>query len=165
MNFKTAQIFVDRLKKQKKDPASMAKMRMFVRNGNDWQACSVVEKLIPAFVDKEWDRKCMYVVACLYAHHPKVARKINFGDTLRKISLKKLSDGSDRKKSVEHRLMSVLNCNQQDILDRIFQEILYVRSIGAPVNYAQLLMDLVYWGDRSKQKWAISFYRRKNQLS
>ena len=44
----------------------------------------------------------------------------------------------------------------------------YLNSKGAPINFSQLLNDLIYWNQRIKIRWATQFYRQytpKNEES
>ena len=154
MNSTTAEKFVKRLRSFKNNAGAMAKMRSFVRADN-YQACSVVEPLIPEFITSEWERKCMYTVACFFAHHStKLTKKWNFGKTMQ---------GTSRnRQAAEQRVCRLLSCSGEDILDVLYHEILHAKSAGAFINYPQLLTDLVYWGDAVKRRWAVCFYRRKS---
>jgi CRISPR system Cascade subunit CasB len=90
------------------------------------------------------------VVAGLFAYHPQEAITGNLGTTCRL-----LCAGN---KSFDDRFRRLLSCDRQQILQRLRPIILAAKAKGVPVNYEELYIDLSYWGQKRKARWAREYW-------
>jgi CRISPR type I-E-associated protein CasB/Cse2 len=151
MNKKVIEDFMTNMENINSDRGAMAKAERYVLAGDFITASSVVERFVPAFA-KEWERKCFYVVAGLFAYHSAVAKHGNLGDTIRIIASKM------REKAIEKRFLKLVALERDELLDSLFAMVSLAKSTSVSINYVQLLTDLIYWGDKVRHRWAISFY-------
>ena len=100
-----------------------------------------------------------YLTASLFAFHPLNTSAGNLGDhmtaTIR-------SEGE--RQSVERRFTNLLKAHVDDLRVYLRQSIGILKSREIPVNWNQLLNDLIYWDHPQlfvQQKWAKSFWGRK----
>ena len=89
-------------------------------------------------------------VAGLFAYHPEEARDGNLGTTCRRLS--------GEHNTFEGRFRRLLSCDRDDICEHIRPVVLAAGSKGIPVNYEELLADLIYWSDAVKVRWAVEFW-------
>ncbi|MBT1070734.1 type I-E CRISPR-associated protein Cse2/CasB [Pelotalea chapellei] len=157
---------LERLRKCQDDRGMMANLRCILvanKKHRAWPALNrldvAIDKEIPAFI------------AGLFASHPEgdSSSISNFGETCKRIEKARGEETSDfssnaegtRKKnltSTERRFQHLLAANKGEIQDRVKRMVLMAKSQGVAVNYAKLLHDLEYWGDRTKTEWAASFW-------
>lgn len=111
-------------------------------------------------------------VAGLFALHPSVGKNDglpdNLGTSCRCLrSRRQTGNGAEpsEKKSDNspldarfRRLLSADRSEMRDILQNLFRNL---KSESIPVNYRQLYIDLSYWGDRVRQKWAIQYWNNQ----
>jgi len=104
-----------------------------------------------------------YLVASLFAFHPKNYGQGNLGNHLAGC----IENTSD-KEAVERRFVALLNCHIDDLADTLRQSISYLKSKEKPVNYQQLLSDLLLWSHRDRivqRRWATGFWGRNVELA
>jgi len=89
-------------------------------------------------------------VAGLYAYHSDETRTGNLGTVCRRLS--------GEFNSFEGRFRRLLTCDREEICERLTPVILAAKSKGVPVNYEQLFVDLCYWGDKVKERWAREYW-------
>ena len=103
-----------------------------------------------------------YLVAALFALHPKSTDEGNVGTHLAKTRTK---NGED---ALERRFTALLAAHPDDLPDYLRQTVSFLKSKEEPVNWLQLIKDLQYWDKRDNPKysvqkrWAQEFWR-KNQ--
>lgn len=96
-----------------------------------------------------------YLVAALFALHPKSTEEGNMGTHLAKT---RTDSGAD---ALERRFTALLTAHLDDLPEYLRQAMGFLKSKDIPVNWNQLLRDLQNWGheDRFVQKnWARSFW-------
>ena len=102
-----------------------------------------------------------YLVAALYAYHPKSTTNGNMGTHLSKA---RKPEGDD---ALERRFTSLLAAHLEDLPIFLRQAISFLKSKDEiPVNWDQLFRDLQEWSysDRRVQKrWARGFWSRKEE--
>lgn len=101
---------------------------------------------------EEW----YFLLATLYPHGTSGATG-NFGTSLRAVRERKpvLSAGLDRRMEV------LLNADEVQVSYRIGQAIRLIKSAEVPVNWEQLLYDLLYWTHDQRfvqEQWARAYY-------
>lgn len=102
-----------------------------------------------------------YVVASLYGLHPEIGDNA-FGTALATIRYR---ESGDEDPGVERRFIALLDAGREQLPDHLRHLISLIKSrSAAPIDYAQLLDDLLDWdaGDRRVQKrWASQFWRSR----
>ncbi len=99
-----------------------------------------------------------YMVASLFALHPNNCTHGNFGN-----HLAACIENSNDKEAIERRFVTLLGCHIDDLADTLRQSISYLKSKDKPVNYQQLLSDLLLWSSRGRivqRRWATGFWGR-----
>jgi CRISPR type I-E-associated protein CasB/Cse2 len=90
-------------------------------------------------------------VAGLFAHHPDETDRGNLGNTCRRLAAEN--------SSFEGRFRRLLSCDDRDaVCERLRPVVLAAKAKGVKVNYEELLVDLRYWGDKVKGRWARQFW-------
>ncbi len=147
---------MERLRKHKEDRGMMANLRCVYVPSKQQRAWPSLGRL---GVDVTNDVDAL--IAGLYATHPSETGKGDFGAVCKAIDRKREGGNNDESKltPVERRFQHLLAAEYGDELQgRVLRMILMAKSYDIPVNYESLRMDMKYWGDRTKAKWAASFW-------
>lgn len=89
-------------------------------------------------------------VAGLFAYHPDEIRTGNMGTTCRR-----LAAGNN---SFDSRFRRLLSCDRNEICERLRPVVLAAKAKDVRVNYEELFVDLCYWGDNVKARWAREYW-------
>jgi CRISPR type I-E-associated protein CasB/Cse2 len=89
-------------------------------------------------------------VAAFYAYQPDETRIGNLGTTCRLLS--------SEHNSFDGRFRRLLTCDREEICERLAPVIFAAKAKGVPVNYEQLFVDLCYWSDKVKERWAREYW-------
>jgi len=89
-------------------------------------------------------------VSALYAYQPDETQLGNLGTTCRRLSAEH--------NSFDGRFRRLLTCDREEICERLAPVILAAKAKAVPINYEQLFIDLSYWGDRVKERWAREYW-------
>lgn len=143
--------------KQSNDRGALAKLKRYVLADDFIPACSVLEPMLGNNW-KEHERKCLYLMAGLFAYHPENCSTGNIGNTMWNIACAKPGTIEKKTRSTEKRLIRVLGADREEIYNALFSLVSQAKSANVPINYAQLLCDLIFWGDKTKRQWAVAFY-------
>lgn len=98
-----------------------------------------------------------YLVAALFALHPKSSAIGNFGTHMAQAR----SEGGED--ALERRFTALLAAHPDDLPDYLRQAVSFLKSKEVPINWNQLFWDLQNWDneDRRVQKqWANAFWSR-----
>lgn len=98
-----------------------------------------------------------YLVASLYAIHPKSTPHGNLGEHLART---RKQEGDE---ALERRFTALLSAHADDLPDYLRQAVSFLKSKEEPINWDQLFRDLRNWDapDRRVQKdWARAFWKR-----
>ena len=109
-------------------------------------------------------------ISGLYAHHHPARTELwdfpeyhNLGDTcyllLSDEERKDLFGDAKNAGPVTKRFQYLLAATEEEICDRVVKLVFYAKSKGIPVNYNQLIKDLIYWDDHVKLQWAKHFWK------
>jgi CRISPR system Cascade subunit CasB len=90
------------------------------------------------------------VVAGLFACHPDETHTGNIGTTCRRLAAENAS--------FDARFRRLLGCDRDEICERLHPVILAAKPKGIQVNYEELFVDLCYWGDNVKARWAREYW-------
>jgi CRISPR system Cascade subunit CasB len=99
-----------------------------------------------------------YALAALFAYHPAAGGTGNMGDHFAHTRDPKSDDTA-----IERRFTALLAAHPDDLEFYLRQAISFLRSKEVPVNWHQLLADVLHWGhpERYVQKgWARAFWGR-----
>jgi len=105
-----------------------------------------------------WLESALFTIAALYAGHPVSVSQGNLGDHMRTCQP---SEGEDP--ALERRFTALLAAHPDDLPDFLRQAISFLRSKDRPVNYHQLLGDILAWGHPNRyvqKQWARAFWGR-----
>lgn len=105
--------------------------------------------------EARYKESAFYLVAALFALHPKSTNEGNMGAHLART---RTESGGE---ALERRFTALLAAHPDDLPEYLRQAVSFLNSKEEPVNWDQLLRDLQGWGreDRSTQKkWARSFW-------
>ncbi|MFH2102438.1 MAG: type I-E CRISPR-associated protein Cse2/CasB [Chloroflexota bacterium] len=103
-----------------------------------------------------------YLIAPLFALHPKPGGVGNFGAHMRKCD----PDGKSSD-ALERRFTALLSAHPDDLPGYLRQSVTFLKSKEIPVNWNQLFWDLQNWDDedrRVQKKWASAFWRRSQPV-
>lgn len=145
---------VERLLARKDDRGLMANLRCALVPGKIHRAWPALNRL-----GVQIDNQVDVFMAGLFATHPEVTNKGNFGSLCKLIAFKRDASSTDSKVTpTERRFQHVLAANKDEVQDRVLRLVLMAKAEGLPVNFEQLRADLSYWNDRVKTEWAKNFW-------
>lgn len=110
----------------------------------------LVVPYLPA--DRPWECLWYYTVAALFGLYPHSGGRGNLGDTFRRLG---------DHESAQKRFISLLDAHPDDLPYRLRQAVALAKSHDAPVNWFQLLEDLLHWRTGSRyvqQRWARAYW-------
>jgi CRISPR system Cascade subunit CasB len=154
--------FVKHLESLKEDRGALAALRRGLGNppGQAPEMFPYVIPYLPAETER-WREEAYFMIASLYALHPSSIQKGNLGGHFASLRGSNISD-----QSLERRFTALLSAHRDDLSFYLRQAISYLRSKEQPVNWHQLLRDVMSWGhpDRYVQmRWARSFWAVKRE--
>ena len=103
-----------------------------------------------------------YLVASLFAYHPKSTTKGNMGTHL---SHAREAASED---ALERRFTALLAAHPEDLPVYLRQAVSYLNSKDVPVNWDELFRDLQQWhyqDQRVQKRWAREFWRRSRAIT
>lgn len=109
-----------------------------------------------------WTERSYYLIAALYAMHPKATDDGNLGNHFgRHLD----HQHPERNDAIERRFIALLTAHPDDLHIYLRQGISFLRSNDTPVNWHQLMWDVLQLGypDRAtgvQKRWANAFWRR-----
>ena len=154
---------LDRLRKCKNDRGMMANLRCVLVDSKKHRAWPALNRL-----GVEINNDVTAFVAGLFATHPEETSTDKFGTTCKNIELKRGDRHNDNIKltPTERRFQHLLTAERGvELHGRVLRMVLLAKALGVPVNYESLETDLKYWGDRTKNEWATSFWTQGAPLA
>jgi len=142
------------------DRAALADLRRGL--GDEPGAAQEMAKYIYPFFDKRDDREefGFFLVASLFALHPETAPASkdnpNLGAHLRLMA----KGDEDELKRLERRFTQLLAAERSDLPELLPRAISLLKATGEPVNWRQLLNDVIVWNDYTRKDWARGFWNR-----
>ena len=116
---------------------------------------------VEPFISRESERRGFYLLAGLFALHPDggagAGEKTSLGDAVAHLYAQR-----DRNTSIEQRFITLLDADRDQLPHRLRQMISLLKAEQIPVDWEQLLSDLLYWASERhtvQQRWARDFYR------
>lgn len=145
---------IQELSKLKYDKGAMSILRKGLSDALEFKTYKYISRMCN--IENTRMRTIVKHIAAFYATHPENVCGKNFGQSIRELALKK-----DPKNGIEtferyiNRILgskdSISLCSYLSFLIRM------IKSYGIPVDYETLYTDIVYWGDRTKIKWACAY--------
>lgn len=160
--------FIKHLKSlaEKKDRGALAQLRRGLTRepGSDLAMAPHVTRYIPATAGM-WEEAAYYLVAALFAWHPRDWDSADAGERNLGASFARLAAAEGRAEghaaSIEQRFVALLNSHRDDLRVHLRQAVSLLKSKEVPIDWAQLLADVCRWNapDRSVQRsWAKVFW-------
>jgi CRISPR system Cascade subunit CasB len=144
------------------DRGAVAKLRRSLGSppGEYVPAFSYVERFVPDRHATDHYRQALYLVAGLFALHPKPGSK-SLAASLGQLMRDRESD------STEKRFLSLLGADPENLSNYLRQVVSLLAADDLGIDYAALLDDLARWlnsyavdtRDQIRQRWARDFYR------
>ncbi len=105
-----------------------------------------------------WQEECYFLIASLFGLHPESTEIGNMGDHYSR--LRQSADDA----AVERRFMALLAAHPDDLDTYLRQAVSLLKSKDVPVNWSQLLWDVLAWNDpdrrlRVTKAWARAFWK------
>ena len=149
--------FIDYLQRYKNDRGALANLRgglSEARRPNAWPLLGGF-KGADAIGDTAYE-----TVAALWAATERSERDDGcLGHSCRELAGKyDAKSGTFEHDSFQSRFKRLLTCNRDEIPLRVIPVVRAAQAKGAGVNYAQLLSDLLHWGDSVRTEWARAFW-------
>ena len=110
-----------------------------------------------------WREDAYYLVAALFAYHPAEGGTGNMGR-----HFARTRDPKGDNTAIEHRFTALLAAHLDDLDFHLRQAISFLKSKDVPINWHQLLFDVMAWGhpdyhEDVQRNWARSFWGRPSQ--
>lgn len=156
-------ILLERLRKYQDNRGMMANLRCILVESKKHRAWPVLYRLGVSVGDD-----AAAFVAGLFATHPETTGQGNFGVTCKAIELRRGEKSGDNSKltATERRFQHLLAASgKEEAFERVKRMVVMAKAQGIPINYAVLLPDLRYWGDRIKADWATAFWAPESENS
>lgn len=157
---------IERLRKIKDNRGMMADLRCFLTPSRRHRAWPALHRIGVPITEE-----VSAFVAGLYATHPEGDSQAigNFGETCKRIETSKgkkshqehqssTSSGRNSLTPTERRFQHLLAADRSEIQDRVRRMTSLAKSLGTPVNYEDLHKDLRFWGERTKTRWAATYW-------
>mgnify|MGYP001604039238 FL=1 len=154
---------LERLRKYKDNRGMMANLRCVLVDNKKHRAWPALNRL-----GVRIDDDISAYVAGLFATHSEETSTGNFGATCKAIERERGETRSDDNKltTTERRVQHLLAAEgRNELQNRVLRIVLMAKSQGVPVNYEKLVIDMNYWNDRSKVKWATAFWTQSESSS
>ena len=136
--------------------------------GQDAEVFRYVMPYLPSSVDPSTEETA-FLTASLFADHPAKGGTGNLGAAFRRLAAAGKAKPTDPiPESVERRFTALLNTETEDLQHHLRHAIKLLRSAEVPVDWRQLLRDLLYWNHPEgfvQRNWAREFWgssRREN---
>lgn len=102
-------------------------------------------------------------IAGLFATHPLNCDQpdYHFGTACRRLAScrqKTVSSESKAESPLDARFRRLLSADRLTLCSRLVDIVLGFKAENIPVNYASLAADLIYWGDRVRERWAQQYW-------
>lgn len=157
-----SQPFIDYLESLREDRGALAALRRGL--GQTPGTVPDMYRYVVPWLPEQPNRQreaAYYTLAALFAYHPAVGGAGNMGN-----HFARTRDPKEDDTAIERRFTALLAAHSEDLAFYLRQAISFLRSKEVPVNWHQLLTDMLAWGhpDRYVQKrWARAFWDRAAQ--
>jgi CRISPR system Cascade subunit CasB len=145
------------LQKYKDNRGMMANLRCVLVDNKRHRAWPVLHRLGVEINDEV----PVFVTGLFAVHHEQLTSTGNFGATCKAIERSRGEQPNKDNKltSTERRFQHLLSAEgRKERHERVMRMVLMAKFQGVPVNYEQLEIDLQFWNDWTKTKWAEAFW-------
>jgi CRISPR type I-E-associated protein CasB/Cse2 len=147
---------MERLNQLRDDRGAMAELRRGLSPATEDRAWPWIARWCD--ITNERQRTIHAAVAAAFATHPETASQGNMGAVMCGIAQRN-QKGDDGLKSYEAHFRRFLNCHSaQEVCERLPSVVRMAKQQSIAINYRQLFLDLCYWGDRVKIRWAAAYW-------
>jgi hypothetical protein len=145
----SAEAFIKYLQRYKDDRGALANLRGALSEARRPNAWPLLGGFPSAIGDRRYE-----VVGALWAYDPDGECAVgNMGNTGARMH--------GENNSFEGRFKRLLTCDVTEIADRVVPVVRAAQTKDVRVNYTQLLSDLLWWNDRTRENWAKAFWGAK----
>jgi len=167
--------FIEYLEQHREDRALLAALRRGA--GQPPGASPEVSKYVQAWLGEDapaYLEEAYYLIAPLFALHPKEGGSGNMGDHFAEMCKRDLLYERDKEPppSVERRFMLLLSAHPDDLGDYLRQATGLLKSKDVAVDWQQLLRDVLAWKSRDERprirvqkEWARAFWRSPKKVN
>lgn len=152
-------VFITHLQKLKEDRAAMAKLRRGLGQAPGY-APEMFPYVIP-FVQQTgaWREQAHYMIASLFGLYSEATNEGNMGD-----HFAQLRQNASDDTAIERRFTALLAAHPDDLDFYLRQAISVLMSKEIPINWHQLMWDVLQWNDPEKRvgvhkRWARAFWK------
>ncbi|MFQ3659692.1 MAG: type I-E CRISPR-associated protein Cse2/CasB [Anaerolineae bacterium] len=129
------------------------------------EAPDMLPFVVPFVNYSGWSETVAYVIASLFGLHPSHTPSGNMGAHVRRLAPNPKEDGNE---AVERRFTALLRADAADLEYPLRQMISLLKSNDIPVNWHQLMSDVLQWNDPERRRnvvrrWASSFWNPGSQ--
>ncbi|MHC1771729.1 MAG: type I-E CRISPR-associated protein Cse2/CasB [Flexilinea sp.] len=141
-----------------KDRGTLAELRRGLQYppGQAVEMYRYIARYVPNEYRGKQKEKIYYLIAALFAYHPLNTAEGNFGN-----HMAITANLAGNPVSTERRFTILLNANIEDLPGYMRQAVSLLKSKDIPVNWEELMSDLLRWGLPEKyiqRKWANAFW-------
>src|SRR3989338_2059300 len=147
----------------KENRGAMANLRCALVKSRRYRAWPLLGRF--GGIGEEHENMIVRTVAGLYATHPENTSHGDFGSLCRRLMGKEENNKlfnfttSTEVGPVSRRFQHFLAADRgKEINERAVRLVLRMKTEGVPVNYADLYDGLLFWGDKTRNRWAGSFW-------
>ena len=156
---KTEHPFVSYLEKRRDDRGALAALRRGLGQPPG-TVPDMYRYVVPWLPDDApwWKEDAYYLIAALFAYHPKEGGKGTMGD-----HYAHARDPGGNDTAIERRFTALLAAHPDELGDYLRQAVSFLKSEDVPVNWHQLLPDVMRWSHPEmrvtvQQRWARGFW-------
>jgi CRISPR system Cascade subunit CasB len=151
--------FVEYLESKRDDRGALAALRRGLGHppGTVADMYPYVVPRLPSDAPR-WKEEAYYLVAALFAYHPLEGGRGNMGN-----HFARTRDPGGDNTAIERRFTALLATHPDDLDFHLRQAVSFLKSKDVPVNWHQLLPDVMAWGHPERyvqQRWARAFWGR-----
>jgi len=111
----------------------------------------------------EWEQKCFFLIAALFALHPEHEDSVSIGHAFRRINDETAEgrQGGDNE-STRARFVALLDAHADDVAEHLRHAVSLARSKGVAIDWYRTLRDLLDWRHESRRvqrRLASEFWR------
>jgi CRISPR type I-E-associated protein CasB/Cse2 len=160
-----SQEFIHHLSRQER--AGRAHLRQILQHSLETpprQAMRIVGVFADNEVPKSPREQAFYLVAGLYALcHPDPFESPTTGNPFAEVAAKLTLNRGDfdptKTSSLEQRFLSLLDCERSELPYPLRQWVQLVKAASLEVDWATLVNDVAFWGDKTRDRWGRTYYR------
>lgn len=105
-------------------------------------------------------------VSGLYAMHPMEQddASYNLGDACRKLAEKRKKGGERDTSPFDRRFRRLLSCDtKEELCLHLVDVVRGLKNAEIPVNFETLYNDIIWWGNKVREKWAIHYWSERKE--